>query len=72
MNIKNLPIGTKAFTMIEVLGATGIVMLLTAIVGTSIMGVVDSSKDAAIERQLQTLNSAYQAYLAAGLFMKVF
>jgi len=33
--------------MMEVLGATGIVMLLTAVVGTFIMGVVDSSKDAA-------------------------
>jgi uncharacterized protein YjbI with pentapeptide repeats/type II secretory pathway pseudopilin PulG len=54
------------FTMMEVLGATGIVMLLTAVVGTSIMGVMDSSKDAAIERQLQTINSAYQAYLSAG------
>jgi type II secretory pathway pseudopilin PulG len=38
------------FTMMEILGATGVVMLLTAVVGTTIMGVVDSSRDAAIER----------------------
>jgi uncharacterized protein YjbI with pentapeptide repeats len=30
------------------------------------MGVVDSSRDAAIERRLQTINSAYQAYLSSG------
>lgn len=50
----------------EVLGSVGIVVLLTAVVGSSVMGTIEYSRQQAALRQARTITAAYQDYLALG------
>ena len=57
---------TKGFTLVELLGVVAIIAVLATVSITSISGAVQGGRVAASNRQIQTLNSAYQNYLAAG------
>ena len=57
---------TKGFTLVELLGVVAIIAVLATVSITSISGAIQGGREAAAKRQIQTLNSAYQNYLAAG------
>ena len=57
---------TGGFTLVELLAVVAIIAVLTAVVVNSIGNAIQASEQAAINRQVQVLNSAYQSYMAAG------
>jgi len=57
---------TKGFTLVELLGVVAIIAVLATVSITSISGAVQGGRVASSKRQIQSLNSAYQNYLAAG------
>jgi prepilin-type N-terminal cleavage/methylation domain-containing protein len=57
---------TKGFTLVELLGVVAIIAVLATVSITSISGAIQGARESASKRQIQTLNSAYQNYLAAG------
>lgn len=59
-------LATKGFTLVELLGVVAIIAVLATVSITSISGAIQGGREAAAKRQIQTLNSAYQNYLAAG------
>ena len=56
----------KGFTLVELLGVVAIIAVLATVSITSISGAIQGGREASSKRQIQTLNSAYQNYLAAG------
>jgi prepilin-type N-terminal cleavage/methylation domain-containing protein len=57
---------TKGFTLVELLGVVAIIAVLATVSITSISGAVQGGRVASSKRQIQSLNSAYQNYMAAG------
>jgi len=57
---------TKGFTLVELLGVVAIIAVLATVSITSISGAVQGGRVASSKRQIQSLNSAYQNFLAAG------
>ena len=61
-----MKLNTKGFTLVELLGVVAIIAVLATVSITSISGAIQGGREASAKRQIQTLNSAYQNYLAAG------
>lgn len=57
---------SKGFTLVELLGVVAIIAILAGIAITGINGAISGSREAAQKRQVQTLNSAYSQFTAAG------
>lgn len=57
---------TAAFTLVELLGVIAIIATLSSVVVASIQGSLSASREAAQQRQIQTLNSALAQWEAAG------
>jgi type II secretory pathway pseudopilin PulG len=55
-----------AFTMMEVLGATAVLATLATVSIVSIKGTVQAGQRSAVQRELQTLNTALQNFKSAG------
>lgn len=64
--MKNILVSESGFTLVELLGVVAIIAVLAVVAVTSINGSIRAGRESAANRQLQTLNSAYQSYLAAG------
>lgn len=62
----NLKSGKSGFTLVELLAVVAIIAILATIVISSIGNATSMAKDAAVMRQQQVLNSAFQSYIAAG------
>lgn len=56
----------NAFSLVELLGVVAIIALLANVALISTRGSVAGSQEALIKRQVQSLNSAYQSYIASG------
>ena len=61
-----MKLNTKGFTLVELLGVVAIIAVLATVSITSISGAIQGGREASAKRQIQTLNSAYQNFLAAG------
>jgi len=56
----------NGFTLVELLGVIAIIALLANVVLMSIQGSLGASQEALIKRQVQTMNSGYQSFIASG------
>jgi uncharacterized protein YjbI with pentapeptide repeats/type II secretory pathway pseudopilin PulG len=56
----------RGFTLVEVLGATAVLVTLATVSIVSIKDTVEAGQKAAAQRELQTLNSALQSFKSAG------
>jgi type II secretory pathway pseudopilin PulG len=66
MNNKSIQRSVRAFTLVEMLGVIAIIATLGTVSIISIKDAVQAGQKAAVQREVQTLNTALQNFKSAG------